>query len=59
MRYAITNGGFTMPKAVLYAIIAVLVVGGGIFAYQQYEKKQDTLQIEIGPKGMKVDPPNR
>ncbi|MEW6123457.1 MAG: hypothetical protein AB1698_12645 [Pseudomonadota bacterium] len=48
-----------MPKAALYAIIAVLVVGGGVFAYQQYEKERDTLQIEIGPKGMKVDPPSR
>lgn len=48
-----------MPKAALYTIIAVLLIGGGIVAYQQYEKEQNTLQIEVGPNGMKVDPPNR
>ncbi len=48
-----------MPKPALYAIIAVLVVVGGVFAYQQYEKKQNTLQIEVGPKGLKIDPPAR
>ncbi|WP_164738464.1 hypothetical protein [Aquabacter cavernae] len=48
-----------MPKAVLYAVIAVLLVGGGVYAYQQHEKEKDTLQIEIGPKGLKVDPPAR
>lgn len=48
-----------MPKAVLYAVIAVLLVGGGVFAYQQYEKERNTLQIDIGPNGIKVDPPNR
>ncbi|TCT02384.1 hypothetical protein [Aquabacter spiritensis] len=48
-----------MPKSVLYAIIAVILVGGGVYAYQAYEKDRNTLQIEVGPNGMKVDPPGR
>lgn len=48
-----------MPKAALYAIIAALLVGGGVLAYQAYERDQNTLQIEVGPKGVNVDPPGK
>ncbi|GAB4067501.1 hypothetical protein KHC28_17975 [Ancylobacter sonchi] len=46
-----------MSRSVLYAVIAVLVVVAGVFAYQAYQRDQNTLQIEVGPKGVKVDPP--
>ncbi|MBS7542679.1 hypothetical protein [Ancylobacter oerskovii] len=46
-----------MNRSVLYAVIAVLVVVAGVFAYQAYQRDQNTLQIEVGPKGVKVDPP--
>ncbi|MDR6951089.1 hypothetical protein J2X65_000432 [Ancylobacter sp. 3268] len=46
-----------MNRPVLYAVIAVLAVVAGIFAYQAYQRDQNTLQIEVGPKGVKVDPP--
>lgn len=48
-----------MPRSVLYGVIAVLAVIGGVFAYQAYERDQNTMQIEIGPGGVKVDPPGR
>ncbi|BAF90367.1 MULTISPECIES: hypothetical protein [Azorhizobium] len=51
-----------MSRNALYAIIAVLVVGGGVFAYQAYqahEEKERSLQIQVGPNGVKVDPPSR
>ncbi|GGF77892.1 hypothetical protein GCM10007301_42300 [Azorhizobium oxalatiphilum] len=51
-----------MSRNALYAIIAVLVVGGGFFAYQTYqaqEEKKNSLQIQVGPNGVKVDPPSR
>ncbi|MDE1566610.1 hypothetical protein J5J86_17355 [Aquabacter sp. L1I39] len=51
-----------MSRTGLYAIIAVLVVAGGYFAYQTYqehEKDERSLQIEVGPNGVKVDPPSR
>ncbi|GLK86277.1 hypothetical protein [Ancylobacter defluvii] len=46
-----------MNRPVLYAVIAVLAVVAGVFAYQAYQRDQNTLQIEVGPKGVKVDPP--
>ncbi len=51
-----------MSRNVLYAVIALLVVGGGVFAYQAYEAKKEkdhSLQIEVGPNGIKVDPPKQ
>lgn len=51
-----------MSRNALYAVIAVLVVGGGYFAYQTYQERQKderSLQIEVGPNGVKVDPPSR
>ncbi|MGF7158721.1 uncharacterized protein YxeA [Rhodoligotrophos appendicifer] len=47
-----------MNKGVLYGIILVLVVVGGYFAYQAYERDQNSFQVEIGPNGVKVDPPS-
>ncbi|MDQ0346129.1 hypothetical protein [Ancylobacter vacuolatus] len=40
-------------------IVAVIVLAGvaGFFAYQAYERDQNSLQIEVGPEGVKVDPP--
>ena len=46
-----------MSRTVLYAVIAVLAVVAGVLAYQAYERDQNTMQIEVGPKGIKVDPP--
>ncbi|WP_197028284.1 hypothetical protein [Bosea sp. 117] len=46
-----------MSRTVLYAVIAVLAVVVGVLAYQAYERDQNTMQIEVGPKGIKVDPP--
>lgn len=49
--------GKTMNRNVL--IVAVIVLAGvaGFFAYQAYERDQNSLQIEVGPGGVKVDPP--
>jgi len=52
--------GFVMSRSGLYVIIAVLVLvlgGVAVYAYQQNEKDQNTLEIEVGPGGVKVDPP--
>ncbi|HSI41498.1 MAG TPA: hypothetical protein VLA00_13220 [Xanthobacteraceae bacterium] len=46
-----------MNRNVLYVIIAVLALGGGVLAYQAYERDRNTLQIEVGPNGLKIDPP--
>lgn len=48
-----------MNRNVLYALIAILAVIAGIFAYQAYEREQNTMQIDIGPNGIKVDPPSQ
>lgn len=44
-----------MNRTALVAIIAVLAVVAGIFAYQAYERDQNTLDIQVGPSGIKVD----
>ncbi|MFZ2870308.1 hypothetical protein [Zavarzinia sp.] len=46
-----------MPRNLLIAIIIVLLGVGGFFAYQAYQKDQNTLSIEVGPNGVKIDPP--
>lgn len=46
-----------MSRPVLYVAILVLAVVAGVLAYKAYERDQNTMQIEIGPKGVKVDPP--
>ncbi|WP_165837579.1 tetratricopeptide repeat protein [Zavarzinia aquatilis] len=48
-----------MPKSVLVAIIVVLIGVAGFFAYQAYQKDDDTLSIQIGPNGVKIDPPGQ
>ena len=51
-----------MSRNALYAVIALLLVGGGVFAYQAYQAKEEkdhSLQIQVGPNGVKVDPPKK
>ncbi|WP_428030252.1 hypothetical protein [Ancylobacter sp.] len=40
-------------------ILAVIVLAGvaAFFAYRAYEEDKNSLQIEVGPQGVKVDPP--
>ncbi len=46
-----------MNRTVLTALVVVLAVVAGVFAYQAYEKDKNTLQIDVGPQGVKVNPP--
>lgn len=39
---------------VIVLIVAVLAVGGFV-AYQAYERDRNTLDISVGPNGIKVD----
>lgn len=48
-----------MSKGVMAGIIVVLLGIAGFFAYQTYHKEQDTLSIEVGPNGVKIDPPGQ
>lgn len=48
-----------MPKNLLIAIIVVLLGVGGFFAYKAYQKDENTLSIEVGPNGVKIDPPGQ
>ncbi|MCK0197710.1 hypothetical protein MWN34_12375 [Ancylobacter sp. 6x-1] len=51
-----------MDRNVLYAIIAFLVVVAGIagvYAFREHEKDEKSLEIQIGPNGVKVDPPSK
>lgn len=48
-----------MSRPVLYSVIIILAVVAGYFAYDAYERDRNTMQIEIGPSGVKVDPPSR
>ncbi|MFA5119566.1 hypothetical protein [Zavarzinia sp.] len=43
----------------LVAVIVVLLVGGGAIAYRAYEKDRETLQIDVGPDGLKITPPSK
>lgn len=47
-----------MNRNLLFVVIAALVVVAGIFAWQAYERDRNTLEIEVGPNGLKVDPPS-
>lgn len=47
-----------MSRSALYIVIVILAVAGGFFAYQAYEHDRNTLEIEVGPSGIKVDPPS-
>jgi hypothetical protein len=44
-----------MSRTALIAIIAVLVVVAGVFAYQAHERDENTLDISVSPGGIKVD----
>ena len=44
-----------MSRTMLVAIIAVLVLGIGIFAYQAHERDKNTLGISVGSGGVKVN----
>ncbi len=46
-----------MSRGVLIGIIVVLAGVGGFFAYKAYEKDQNTLSIEIGSGGVKIETP--
>ena len=46
-----------MSRTVLTALVVVLAVVAGVFAYQAYERDKNTLQIDVGPQGVKVNPP--
>lgn len=46
-----------MSRTILVGLVVVLAVAAGVFAYQAYERDKNSLQIEVGPKGVKVDPP--
>ena len=48
-----------MPRGVLYGAIIVLAVIAGYFAYDAYQRERNTLEIQIGPNGLKIDPPAR
>ncbi|MBB3773214.1 uncharacterized membrane protein YgdD (TMEM256/DUF423 family) [Angulomicrobium tetraedrale] len=50
-----------MNRNALYALIAVLLVAlgaVGVYAYQQHEEDKNSLEIKLGPNGIKVDPPS-
>ena len=47
----------TMNCNVLYAIIGMLAIAAGIFAYQLYQERQKTTSIEInvGKSGISIE----
>jgi len=49
--------GSIMNRTILGALVVVLAVIAGVLAYQAYERDRNSLQIEVGPQGVKVDPP--
>ncbi|MBS7537341.1 hypothetical protein [Ancylobacter lacus] len=51
-----------MTRNALYALIALLVVAIGVmgaYAYQKHEEDKNSLEIKVGPNGLKVDPPGQ
>jgi uncharacterized protein YxeA len=48
-----------MNRNLLLVVILVLAVVAGFFAYQAYDRDQNTLQIDVGKDGLKIDPPGR
>ncbi|ADH88857.1 conserved hypothetical protein [Ancylobacter novellus DSM 506] len=46
-----------MNRSILTVVVVVLAVVAAVLAYQAYEREQNSLQIEVGPNGLKVDPP--
>ena len=45
-----------MSRNALFAIIAVLIVGGGFLAYQLYTERQksDRVEIDFGKNGLSI-----
>lgn len=46
-----------MSRTLLTVVVLVLAGVAAVFAYQVYERDRNSLQIEVGPQGVKVDPP--
>lgn len=46
-----------MSRNVLILAVVVLACVAGFLAYRAYQEDQNSLQIEVGPQGVKVDPP--
>lgn len=46
-----------MNRSILAVVVVVLAAVAAVLAYQAYEREQNSLQIEVGPNGLKVDPP--
>ncbi len=46
-----------MSRNALYAIIAVLVVGGGFLGYELYSERQktDRVEIDVGKNGLSIE----
>ena len=42
-------------RNLIIALIAIILIGGGFFAYQAYQQDQNTVDISVGPDGIKVD----
>jgi hypothetical protein len=45
-----------MSRNALYAIIAILVIAGGVLAYQLYaeHQKTDGVEIDVGKNGLSI-----
>ncbi|CAA0090607.1 Uncharacterised protein [Starkeya nomas] len=46
-----------MNRTLLTVAVVVLAGVAAFFAYRAYERDRNSLQIEVGPQGVKVDPP--
>ncbi|WP_173087671.1 hypothetical protein [Devosia sp. 1635] len=42
-------------RNLLIALIAAVLIVGGFFAYQAYQRDQNTVDISVGPNGIRVD----
>jgi hypothetical protein len=46
-----------MSRKALYAVIAVLVVAGGVLGYELYAERQktDRVEIDVGKNGLSIE----
>ncbi len=46
-----------MSRSALYAIIAVLIVAGGVLGYELYAERQKTdgVEIDVGKNGLSIE----
>jgi len=46
-----------MSRNALYAVIAVLVVAGGVLGYELYAERQktDRVEIDVGKNGLSIE----